>query len=115
MAQKKKDFTQAAAAAFDTAGDIVGRILAPQPATHEADTEKPTAGKPTGYNPLPKKRYNYVNKFEDEVRVTFMLTIENSEKLRSICYAERCKQKHVINDALQMYFDAYEAQHGKLV
>lgn len=115
MAQKKKDFTAAAAAAFESSGSIVDRILSPTPAqTPTPAAEQPkTDTPPAGY--LPQKQYAYLSKSGDEVRVTFMLSNDNVEKLRQVCFAERCKQKHVINDALQKFFDDYEAKHGKLL
>lgn len=110
MAQKKKDFTAAAAAAFDNGGSIVDRILqTADPAAPEHAAAVPAAGY------LPQKRYTYQNRAETEVRVTFMISKDSSEKMRRLCFAANCKQKHVIEAALQMYFADYEAKHGKLL
>lgn len=109
MAQKKKDFTQSTAAILQPGG-IVSRIITPQ-AAPDAQAAKEHADAVAMF--LPKKQYAYKSKDGSEVRVTFMLSTEHCRKLRAVCYNENCKQKHVIDAALQMYFADYEQQHGK--
>lgn len=118
MGQKKKDFTGAAAAAFGQGGDLVSRIIAPQPSAKPAEPEK-TADEMTAAEIaarfLPNKHYLYNSRDGKELRVTFNMSVEHCKKLRAICYAEDMKQKHVIEAALQLFFDTYEKQHGKLL
>lgn len=121
MGQKKKDFTGAAAAAFEQGGDIVSRIIAPQPAAPTTTPTAPAADVTAADIPhdaalslLPKRKLLYQSKDGGEVRMTFMVSKENHEKMRRLCYASDSKQKDVIDAALRVYFAAYEAKHGKL-
>ena len=121
MGQKKKDFTGAAAAAFG-GGDIVSRIIAPQPTA--GNPAKGTAGAQdvtaadipddAALSLLPKQKLLYRSKDDSEVRMTFMVSKDNHEKMRRLCYASNSKQKDVVDAALRVYFAAYEAKHGKL-
>lgn len=123
MTQKKKDFTGAAAAAFGS-GNIIDRIIAPQPQRQDVEPQPATGGdldaggelKPdyAALSLLPTRKLNYQSKDGNEVRMTFMVTTENHDKMRRMCFATSAKQKDVVNAALRLYFDTYEKKHGKL-
>ena len=119
MAQKKKDFTNAAAEALGS-GDVVSRIISPQP---QADTTKPApyrgrelSAEDRAYiaSLSPAKAPLYTNKDGSEVRVTFMLPVELHEKLRRVCFMEDMKKKDAIAEALQLYVEDYEKKNGIL-
>lgn len=122
MGQKKKDFSGAAAAAFAEGGDIVSRIIKPQPTTAAApkaaagaqDVTAADVPDDAALSLLPKQKLLYRSKDDNEVRMTFMVTKDNYEKMRRLCYASNSKQKDVVDAALRVYFAAYEAKHGKL-
>ena len=96
MATKtKKDFTTDAASVF------VEKMVAPPK----------TAAAPT---PTRKNARQRTNAAGTEVKLTFMLSEDLDAKLRYVCFAERYKQKDVINAALRAYFDDYEKKHGKI-
>lgn len=98
MTQKaKKDFTAEAAGVF------VDKMISPAPAA------EPTAKKQPKPQPKPQPKAAGV-----EIKATFMLREDLERKVRYIAYAERCKQKVIVNDALQAYIDDYEAKHGAI-
>lgn len=98
MATKaKKDFTTDAASVF------VDKMVAP-PKTAAAPSQTLTR----------KNARQRTNAAHTEVKLTFMLSEELDAKLRYVCFAERYKQKDVINAALRSYFDDYEKKHGKI-
>ena len=119
MGQKKKDFTQAAADAL-RGGDIVSRIITPQPAapiTPIAGAQDITAEDVpdnAALSLLPKRRLLYQSKDGSEVRMTFMVSKDNHEKLRRLSYLTDTKQKDIVDAALNVYFAAYEAKNGAI-
>lgn len=94
---RKKDFTADAASVF------VEKMITPQPT---AKTPKELTRKDA------RQRTNAAN---TEVKVTFMLDKELEAKLRYICFAERYKQKDVLNAAVELYVESYEDKFGKIV
>ena len=99
MTQKaKKDFTAEAAGVF------VDKMITPAAPTAEPQAAK----KPRAI----EHRTPQTNAAGTEIKATFMLREDLERKVRYIAYAERCKQKVIINDALQAYVDDYEATHG---
>ena len=99
MTQKaKKDFTAEAAGVF------VDKMITPAAPT----TEPQAAKQPRTI----EHRTPQTNAAGTEIKATFMLREDLERKVRYIAYAERCKQKVIINDALQAYVDDYEATHG---
>lgn len=93
----KKDFTAEAAGVF------VDKMITSTP------TEKPTAKAKPAAPKQPRAQGT-----APEVKATFMLDADIERKLRYIAYAERSKQKTIINDALRNYIDDYERTHGKI-
>lgn len=96
MAQNKKDFTA------DVAGVFVDKMITPTP----ANTSTPKA-KAAKKQPRPETT-------GAEEKATFMLYADVAYKLRYICFAQRTKQKTIINDALRAYIEDYEARNGKI-
>lgn len=109
----KKDFIADAASAF------VDKMMTPtqqQPKQPTAKKKTPTAADAAkeARRQIPVPQRYYSNKDGSEVKVTFMLSTENEAKLRYICFADRKKQKDVINAALRDYIAAYERKNGKI-
>lgn len=103
MTQKaKKDFTAEAAGVF------VDKMISPAAAAPTAEPQ--AAKKPRAI----EHRTPQTNAAGTEIKATFMLREDLERKVRYIAYAERCKQKVIINDALQAYVDDYEATHGAI-
>ena len=97
----KKDFSTDAASVF------VEKMTAP--------AKKPAAAARTSTTaPTPKNSRQRTNADGTEVKVTFMLGRDVEAKLRYICFAERFKQKDVINAALRAYIENYESTNGKI-
>jgi len=94
----KKDFSNDAASVF------VDKMVTPAPA----------APKPARSTPTPKNYRQRTNAAQTEVKVTFMLRKDMDAKMRYVCFAERFKQKDVIDAALRAYFADYEKKHGKI-
>ena len=101
MANSKKDFTAEAAGVF------VDKMITPE-------APQPTTAKKPAAQRTPDIRTRYMNKAQTETKVTFMIDTGTDDKLRYIAFAERCKQKQIINAALQKYIADYEKKHGKI-
>lgn len=93
----KKDFSTDATSVF------VDKMVAP-PKQAEAAPKKPAK----------KPAQRRTNAAQTEVKVTFMLHDDMDAKMRYICYAERMKQKDVIDAALRAYVADYESKHGRI-
>lgn len=95
MAQNKKDFMAEAAGVF--VDKMITPAATPQPAAKPVAIKKPQT-----------------NAAGTEIKVCFMLAEEIERKMRYIAFAERCKQKTIVTDALLSYINNYEAAHGKI-
>lgn len=101
---KKKDFTSAAQGAF-SGGSIIDRLTSP---TQRMEMQAADLVE------QPAPAYRYKNKSGSETRVTFMLSEANMNKLQLLCEKEGRKQKHIINEALKLYFYEYEKKYGSI-
>lgn len=106
MAQNKKDFTAEAAGVF------VDKMIAP--AAEPKPQRTSTARRATPERkPIAKPTPN-TNAAGTEIKVCFMLDVELERKLRYIAFAERCKQKTIVTDALTAYIADYEKTRGAI-
>lgn len=54
------------------------------------------------------------NTREGETRATFIMSMEQVEKIKAVAYYERKKIKNIIERAIQDYLGAWEKANGKL-
>lgn len=102
MAQKK-DFTA------DAAGVFVEKMITPT--TPAQKQTKPAPRRNTAARIV--EAIAGTAKVEEE-RVTMIIDKEATEKLRAVAWQDKRKFKDVVTEAMHMYIDKYEAEHGTI-